>query len=271
MRMLDRFRAWQERQPAVPIAELIATRDGGEVGESVGVAPYDSRAHWPPSVEAPGRDGVMSTRDRVTELRRVPASELRKHPRNWRRHPERQARAMTDLLARVGYAGALVARETADGLQLLDGHLRQELAGDEVVPVLVLDVDDAEAELLLASLDPVGDMAEVDPEMLNDLLGSVAIQQGDLEEFIRGLLPADLDALAGLSETAFLDEEAGEDGAGAWHAETPGNPYFTVTVAVTAEQRQVIREALEAAKKVVDPPTTPAAMVEVCRRYLEGA
>jgi len=40
---------------------------------------------------------------------------------------------------------------------------------------------------------------------------------------------------------------------------------------VTAEQRQVIRAALEAAKKVVDPPTTPAAMVEVCRRYLEGA
>jgi len=224
--MLKRFRAWQARQPAIPMTELIATRDGGEVDETRGVHPYDLRAHSTPSVEPPGPNGVMSTRDRVTELRRVPASELRAHPRNWRRHPERQARAMSDLLARVGYAGALVARETADGLQLLDGHLRQELAGDEIVPVLVLDVDDAEAELLLASLDPVGDMAEVDPEMLNDLLGSVAIQQGDLEEFIRGLLPADLDALAGLGETAFLDDAAaGPTGAQSeWKADAPGTP-----------------------------------------------
>ena len=32
----------------------------------------------------------MAIRDRIKELRRVPASELQAHPRNWRTHPEYQ-------------------------------------------------------------------------------------------------------------------------------------------------------------------------------------
>ncbi len=66
----------------------------------------------------------MPIRDRIVELRRVPAAELRANPKNWRRHPETQARALRSVLEQVGYAGALLARETAEGLELIDGHLR---------------------------------------------------------------------------------------------------------------------------------------------------
>jgi hypothetical protein len=36
----------------------------------------------------------MTMRDRVQELRRVPASELRANPKNWRRHPPAQQEAL---------------------------------------------------------------------------------------------------------------------------------------------------------------------------------
>ena len=54
-------------------------------------------------------------RDRIVELRRVPARELIPNPRNWRRHPARQAAALRRLLQEVGYADALLARETPGG------------------------------------------------------------------------------------------------------------------------------------------------------------
>ena len=38
----------------------------------------------------------MKIRDRIKELRRVKASELLPHPKNWRTHPQEQADAMRD-------------------------------------------------------------------------------------------------------------------------------------------------------------------------------
>jgi DNA modification methylase len=124
-------------------------------------------------VGAATRQSTPTIRDRVVELRRVRAGELLENPKNWRRHPAGQARALRSLLERVGYAGALLARETGAGLELIDGHLRAATTPDEVVPVLILDVDQAEADLLLASLDPLGGLAETDEEALRALLEQV--------------------------------------------------------------------------------------------------
>jgi len=68
----------------------------------------------------------MKIRDRVVELRRVPAGSLLPSPKNWRRHPKAQADALRGLLSEIGYADALLARETPEGLMLIDGHLRAE-------------------------------------------------------------------------------------------------------------------------------------------------
>jgi ParB-like chromosome segregation protein Spo0J len=81
---------------------------------------------------------------------------------------------MRGVLAEIGYADALVARELADGsLELIDGHLRAETTPDMSVPVLVVDLDDQEALKLLATLDPLSAMAERDDQMLGELLADL--------------------------------------------------------------------------------------------------
>src|SRR2546425_5895311 len=119
----------------------------------------------------------MAVRDRILELRRVRASELAPDPRNPRRHPPAQRRALESLLDSIGYAGALIARQGPRGLELIDGHLRAELDPDQVVPVLVLDVDASEATTLLASLDPLAAMAATDPEALQSLLAQAVLPE----------------------------------------------------------------------------------------------
>ncbi len=64
-------------------------------------------------------------------------------------------------------------RQTAAGLELLDGHLRKDLAGDAEVPVLVLDLNDEEAAKFLATFDPLAGMAITDSRALGALLKEV--------------------------------------------------------------------------------------------------
>ena len=80
----------------------------------------------------------MHIRDRIKDFRRVKANQLRPHPKNWRTHPPAQQDALRGVLAEIGYAGALLARELPDGsLELIDGHLRAETTPEMEVPVLV--------------------------------------------------------------------------------------------------------------------------------------
>jgi len=119
----------------------------------------------------------VQIRDRIKELRRVKASELRPSPRNWRTHPQAQQDALRGVLAEVGYADALIARELPGGeLELIDGHLRAEITPENDVPVLVLDVDEREAGLLLATVDPLAAMAEADPDRLDALLREISTE-----------------------------------------------------------------------------------------------
>jgi DNA modification methylase len=125
----------------------------------------------------------MKLRDRIRELRRVKASELRPNPKNWRTHPQAQQDALRGVLAEVGIADALLARELDDGsLMLVDGHLRADTDPSTEWPVLILDVSEAEADKLLATFDPLAGMAEADPVKLDELLreidtGSEALQK----------------------------------------------------------------------------------------------
>jgi ParB-like chromosome segregation protein Spo0J len=133
-------------------------------------------------------DVQMQIRDRIKELRRVPANELRPNPRNWRTHPNEQRDALRGALAEVGYADALLARELADGgLELVDGHLRAETTPDAVVPVLVLDVTEEEAAKILLTLDPLAGLAGVDQERLTDLLAGVQFASPQFEQLLEGL------------------------------------------------------------------------------------
>ena len=130
----------------------------------------------------------MNIRDRIKELRRVPANELRPNPRNWRKHPEKQLNAIRGVLAEVGFAGAEIARELDDGtLELIDGHARAEVAGTAEVPVLILDVDETEANKILATFDPIGAMAESDAVKLDQVLRDVDTGSEALQEMLAEL------------------------------------------------------------------------------------
>jgi len=109
-------------------------------------------------------------RDRITRLLRVKAGSLQPHPLNWRTHPAAQATALRAAIERLGFIDALIVRETTGGdLQIIDGHLRAGLEPEELVPVLVVDLDEAEAREAIATLDPLAGMAEQDSAILAQL------------------------------------------------------------------------------------------------------
>jgi hypothetical protein len=133
----------------------------------------------------------MQIRDRIKDFRRVKASQLRPHPKNWRTHPAAQQDALRGVLAEIGYAGALLARELPDGsLELIDGHLRAETTPDVNVPVLVLDLDEQEAAKLLALHDPLSGMAETNGETLADLLTNVETESDAVQTLLDQMLGA---------------------------------------------------------------------------------
>jgi len=144
----------------------------------------------------------MHIRDRIKEFRRVPARQLRPNPKNWRVHPQSQQDALRGVLAEIGYAEALVARELPDGsLELIDGHLRAETTPDQEVPVLVLDVDEHEAAKLLALLDPLASLAETNQDALAKLLAGVETESEAVQRVLDEMLAAPAETPEGLGET----------------------------------------------------------------------
>lgn len=148
----------------------------------------------------------MHIRDRIKELRRVRAGSLCPNPKNWRTHPEKQRAALQGILAEIGYADALLVRELPDGrLMLIDGHLRAETTPEQEVPVLVLDLDEAESEKLLAVLDPLAGLAGTDEALLAELVERIETDSVAIREMLDGMI-ADADAAA-----QELFEEAGKE------------------------------------------------------------
>lgn len=150
----------------------------------------------------------MQIRDRVRELRRVRAGDLKPNPANWRTHSKAQADALRGALAEIGYASALLARELDDGsLMLVDGHLRADTTPDVMVPVLVLDVTEDEAKKLLATLDPLSAMASADTAKLDALLREVSTGSEALASMLtslaeeHGVVPVEDEALASPDDT----------------------------------------------------------------------
>jgi hypothetical protein len=116
-------------------------------------------------------------RDRITELRRIRAGDLKRNPKNWRVHPEGQRSAVSQMLSDIGFVGALVAREKNKTLEILDGHLRADIAEDSMVPVVVVDLNDDEADKVLATYDPLAGLALTDGTKLDDLLKGISLDE----------------------------------------------------------------------------------------------
>ncbi len=172
---------------------------------------------------APKRSTV-TIRDRVKDFRRVDAGSLRANPNNWRAHPKAQRDVMKGVLAELGFAGAMLAREMPDGtLQLIDGHLRGEtLPPDFKVPVLVLDLNEEEADYLLATHDPLSALATQDDAKLIELLHKIDSDDAAVQKMLGDLVK--------------LPEEGGE---GFGPPEVDMKEQFLVMVTCTDEKQQI--------------------------------
>lgn len=205
---------------------------------------------------------MTALRDRVVGLERVPASELQDNVGNWRTHPQAQRDGLRGLLESIGMAGALVAYRSArdDGaLTLIDGHLRREDYPGATWPVLILDVDDAEADVLLASLDPLAAMAQADVARQAALLAGLENVTGD------GLLGT-MRAQADLEAALLADVQKMLDGGGRRIKLRDGRGEAVVRAVVLVADLEVFERAIRATSLV----NRGAAVVEICRHYLES-
>jgi hypothetical protein len=127
---------------------------------------------------------------RIVGTGEVAPGDLVPNPENWRQHPHHQRQALRDLLDRVGWVQQVVVNRTTG--HLVDGHLRAQLAvEDEVatVPVLYVELSEAEERLVLASLDPLGALAVPDTDQLQALISHLPDLDGsDLEGMLDDLL-----------------------------------------------------------------------------------
>ena len=123
-------------------------------------------------------------RNRNVGIRKVKAGALIAHPMNWRQHSAAQAGALKGILDEVGFVGTLLARETPQGMQLIDGHLRAETMPNDEVDVMVVDLTDDEVSLILATHDTLGTMAEADSNMLDALLAEIVISSGEVASML---------------------------------------------------------------------------------------
>jgi len=119
-------------------------------------------------------------RSRIKEfIPSCPTEKLIQHPDNWRLHPEQQKQVLGSLLDRHGKVDAILAYESAKygGLVIIDGHQRQEM--DDAYPVLILDVDDAEAAEILMTYNPLAAMSDTDTDSYRRLLAAIEQDEAD--------------------------------------------------------------------------------------------
>jgi 16S rRNA G966 N2-methylase RsmD len=117
----------------------------------------------------------MTFLNRIVETGEADPKKLLPNPKNWRKHPDNQAEAMTGVLDEIGWIqDVIVNRRTG---RMIDGHLRVEIAiknKEPKVPVSYVDLSEEEEEKAILTFDPLGAMAEADKKLLEELLGSVS-------------------------------------------------------------------------------------------------
>jgi hypothetical protein len=203
-----------------------------------------------------------------TYVRAVKLADLQLHPKNPRRG---NIAAIRESIEQTGFYGAVVVqRSTGFILAGNQRYLAAKEAGESTVPAIYLDVDDRTAERVMLVDNRAADLSGYDDSALIALLEELA-QEDALPG--SGFEQADLDALLvstgelARRQGAFLDGEA-DHAHDSWHADGPGNPYFTVAVTVTEEERDVIRQALNEAKQRLDVETAAEAMVGMARHFI---
>jgi hypothetical protein len=117
---------------------------------------------------------LAEIKNRIVGSGEEPLDGILFNPRNWRIHPLSQQDALKGVLEEVGWVQQVIVNKHTGNL--IDGHLRCQLAareGQATVPVVYVDIDEAEEALVLATLDPIAAMAATDRVKLKELIDNV--------------------------------------------------------------------------------------------------
>lgn len=109
---------------------------------------------------------------------------LTPHAQNFRLHPMEQRKAVTGALNQLGFIDQVVVNKRTN--HVINGHLRVELAianGEASIPVAWIDVDVDKENLILATFDRIGEMAQPDEEKLRISLDKL-MQAGENEHVL---------------------------------------------------------------------------------------
>ena len=139
-------------------------------------------------------------RNRIVGEGEQQASQFIANPNNWRTHPQAQREAMRGALNEVGWVQRVIVNRRTG--HLIDGHERVWEAlqnGDAPVPFVEVDLDEAEEAYVLATLDPIGAMAQADAAKLDDLLREVQSGEAGVQQMLAelaertGVVPPNVD------------------------------------------------------------------------------
>lgn len=128
----------------------------------------------PPTKKKTKRTQTESQMSGIETLEWVDPKTLDHNPLNWKKHPHRQRQAISASIGVNGWAGALLYNKTTG--KLIDGHCRKEEAikrGDKAVPVLMGHWTEEQEKHLLATLDPIGAMYQVQSDALTSLTEAI--------------------------------------------------------------------------------------------------
>jgi ParB-like chromosome segregation protein Spo0J len=127
-------------------------------------------------------------RNRIVRHAEIDPQQLLANPKNWRIHPAAQQDALSAVIDDVGFVDEVTVQDGSD--VVIDGHLRVALAlqsGQATIPVAYTDLDDDEADVILATLDPIGAMAATDNALLGQLLGGIEREDRDVQNVLSGI------------------------------------------------------------------------------------
>jgi hypothetical protein len=131
---------------------------------------------------------TVQFKNRIIGSAELDPMSLKANSKNWRKHPKRQKEALEGMLSQVGWVQDVIVNKTTGNL--VDGHLRVSLAiskKEKSIPVKYVELTPKEEELVLATLDPLGSLAETDKVLLYDLIKEVSTDQASVQAMLSDL------------------------------------------------------------------------------------
>lgn len=148
--------------------------------------------------------------NRIVRTGEAAAGTFLANEENWRIHPLVQQEVLGGILQTIGFVQHVIVNLRSDPSwgrnrnveTLVDGHLRVSLAltrgEDTLVPVTYVDLTQEEERLVLATLDPIGQLAATDKELLASI-------RSELPEDFAALTAAVHDEIAGSKRTVTFE------------------------------------------------------------------